>query len=141
LNKEKTEKAELQSKYERSAKASALKLEAVQAGTVDADAVLALTNLDEVKLLEDGSIDPQSVKTVIENLKSSKAYLFGEGGKPNVNIGNNGGAPNGGNSQTPYFKRSQLRDSTFYAENKTEIMKAVREGRIIDDITPKPKAK
>lgn len=141
LEKEKSEKAELQTKYERSAKANALKVEALKQGTVDADAVVALSNLDDVELSEDGSVNTQTVTAVIEKLKSEKAYLFGEGGSNNTTIGNKGGAPNGGSSQTPYFKRSQLRDSKFYEENKTEIMKAVREGRIIDDINPKPASK
>ena len=34
----------------------------------------------------------------------------------------------------PTFKRSQLRDSNFYKQHEAEILKAAKEGRIIDDI-------
>jgi hypothetical protein len=34
----------------------------------------------------------------------------------------------------PSFKRSQLQDERFYRENEKQILEAVREGRIIDDM-------
>lgn len=130
-----SEKAAMQTKYETSAKSNALKVAALQAGTVDADAVAALVNLADIKLADDGSVDTESVKSVIETLKTSKAYLFGEAPKP-TNVGGNGGTPSGDNNAgIKEFKRSQLKDSKFYKENEADILKAAAAGKIIDDIT------
>jgi len=135
-DKEKARADELERKYQQTAKVNALKLEAIKNGTVDADAIVALTKLDDIKLSEDGSVDTASVQAIIENMKASKKYLFG-GGDNNTNIGSNGGAPNGGSNTTPTFKRSQLSDPKFYKDNRDAILQAQREGKIVDDVTPK----
>lgn len=135
-DKEKARADELDKKYQQTAKVNALKLEAIKNGTVDADAIVALTKLDEIKLSEDGSVDQASVTAIIEKMKTDKKYLFG-GGDNNTNIGSNGGAPNGGSNTTPTFKRSQLSDPKFYKENRDAILQAQREGKIVDDVTPK----
>lgn len=134
---EKKKREEIETRYQQTAKTNALKLEAIKAGTLDADAVVALANLDEVKLAEDGSVDQSTVTAIIENMKANKKYLFGEGSANNTNIGADGGAPNGGSNTTPTFKRSQLSDPKFYKENRDAILQAQREGKIVDDITPK----
>jgi hypothetical protein len=36
----------------------------------------------------------------------------------------------------PVFKRSDLKDSTFYAANEAAILAAVKRGDVIDDISP-----
>lgn len=136
-DKEKARADELEVKYQNTAKLNALKLEAIKNGTVDADAIVALTKLEDIKLSEDGSVDTTSVTAIIENLKANKKYLFGEGSKDNTNIGASGGAPNGGSNTTPTFKRSQLSDPKFYKENRDAILQAQREGKIVDDVTPK----
>ena len=136
-DKEKARADELETKYQKNAKVNALKLEAIKNGTLDADAVVALANLEEIKLSEDGSVDTTSVTAIIENMKANKKYLFGEGGNNNTNIGANGGAPNGGSNTTPTFKRSQLSDPKFYKDNRDAILQAQREGKIVDDVTPK----
>lgn len=139
---EKKKREEIEAKFTRTSKVNALKLEAIKAGTLDADAVVALANLEDIKLSEDGSVDTASVTALIEGMKASKKYLFGEGNdngnaNNNTNIGANGGAPNNGSNTTPTFKRSQLSDPKFYKENRDAILQAQREGRIVDDITPK----
>lgn len=137
-DKEKARADELETRYQKNAKLNALKLEAIKNGTVDADAVVALANLEEIKLSEDGSVDTTSVTAIIENMKANKKYLFGEGStNNNTNIGANGGAPNGGSNTTPTFKRSQLSDPKFYKDNRDAILQAQREGKIVDDVTPK----
>lgn len=122
----------LKGNFSREKKVNALQAEAMKLGAVDLDAVVRLANLDNVKLSEDGSLDADSVKTTLENLKAEKSYLFAEGGKNN--IGSEGGAP-AGNSGTPSFKRSQLRDHEFYKAHEKEIEQANREGKIIDDLS------
>lgn len=141
--KEKAKREEYEKKYARNAKMNALKLEAIKAGTVDADAVVALANLDEVTLSEDGSVDSTSVTSIIEKMKAGKKYLFGagNGGDDKKNIGADGGAPDGGSNTTPTFKRSQLLDPKFYKENRDKILQAQREGKIVDDVNPQPPTK
>lgn len=138
-DREKARADELELKYQTTAKVNALKLEAIKNGTLDADAVVALAKLEDIKLSEDGSVDTTSVTAIIENMKANKKYLFGDGNNnsSNTNIGANGGAPNGGTNTTPTFKRSQLGDPKFYKENRDAILQAQREGKIVDDITPK----
>jgi len=136
-DKEKTRADALQQNYESTTKVNALKLAAIQAGTVDADAVEHLAGLAAIKLAEDGSIDGDSVNKVVESLKTSKPYLFGETQKPKPNVGANGGSPSGdAGDAIPTFSRSQLRDSSFYKANEKDILRAAAAGKIIDDITP-----
>lgn len=122
----------LKNSYSREKKVNALQAEAMKLGAVDLDAVVKLANLEDVKLSEDGSIDTETVVKAVESLKAEKSYLFAEGGQ--ANIGSEGGAP-AGNSSTPSFKRSQLRDHEFYKAHEKEINQAYKEGKIIDDIS------
>jgi len=132
---EKKRADELQTKYERTNKVNALKLAAIQAGTVDADAVEQLADLSAVTLSEDGKVDAESVSKLIESLKTAKPYLFGES-KSKPNVGANGGSPaDGGGGDIKEFKRSQLRDNAFYKANEKDILAAAAAGKIIDDIT------
>lgn len=137
---EKAKREQLESNYARERKVNALKIAAMQAGTVDADAVATLANLDSITVSEDGSVDAASIKTVVDTLKKEKSYLFGtqQGTQPKPPIGSNGGgapAPGGsGNGEQKTFYRSQLRDSTFYQANRADILLAAKEGRIVDDL-------
>lgn len=134
-DKEKRRADELQMKFETTAKSNAVKLAAMQAGTVDAEAVEKLVNLADVKLSEDGNIDADSVKKLVEALKTAKPYLFGKQQNGNQNVGANGGAPSGDNSgDIPTFKRSQLRDAAFYKKNEKDILRAAAAGKIENDI-------
>lgn len=122
----------LKGNYSREKKVNALQVEAMKLGAVDLDAVVKLANLEEIKLSEDGSIETDTVVKAVETLKAEKSYLFAEGGQ--ANIGSEGGAP-AGNSGTPTFKRSQLRDHEFYKAHEKDIEQAYKEGKIIDDIS------
>lgn len=139
--KEKAKREEIERNALRDRKVYALKAEAMKKGTVDADAVVAIANLDDIKVSEDGTVDTSSVTSMIENMAKEKAYLFGAkgddgGDNNNTNIGDDGGAPNGGNNNKPTFKRSQLGDRDFYTKNRDAILEAQRDGRIVDDISP-----
>lgn len=133
-DKEKARADAAEQRFVTTAKTAALKVAALEAGTVDADAVASLVKLDDIKLAEDGSVDSESVKKVVEALKTAKAYLFGKQQKPNM--GADGGNPNGGAAgDVPTFKRSQLRNSAFYKEHEKDILRAAAAGKIIDDVT------
>ena len=124
---------QLKSNYNLERKTNALKVKALEIGTVDVDAVVKLANLEDVVLTEDGQVEEGSINKVLENLKSTKSYLFSEQRK--VTVGGEGGTPEGG-TEIKEFRRSQLKDTKFFDENKEAILKAQAEGRIIDDVTP-----
>lgn len=56
--------------------ADAVALEAVKLGCVDADAVLQLIALDQVPIGEGFEIDKAHVRTLVEDFKKGKPYLF-----------------------------------------------------------------
>jgi hypothetical protein len=120
--------------YLHSAKKTALQVEALKAGTVDPDAVIALADLDSIELSEDGSVSSDTVSKAIETLKEKKPYLFtsSEGQQKPANIGASGGASDNP-SGTPTFKRSQLSDPAFYNKHRDQILQAQKEGKIIND--------
>lgn len=126
---------EAEAKFQREAKLNALRLEATKAGTVDVDAVVALTKLDDIVVSEDGTIDTKSVSSIIDTMKEQKGYLFGT--KQGSTVGVSGGAPQGGATTTPTFTRSQISNTEFYQKNRADILQAQREGKIVDDISPK----
>lgn len=135
---EKQKRESLEKSYSRERKVNALKLAAIQSGTIDPEAVATLANIESITVSEDGTIDASTVKTVVDSLKKEKPYLFGAQGngaqppkKPDV--GNSGGGAPGGGEGGKTFYRSQLSDSKFYQENRKDILEAAREGRIVDD--------
>jgi len=108
----------------------------VPGGVVDLEAALKLIDRSKVQIDDNGNVS--GIDEVIESLKTDKAYLFNKsGGSNDPNLGtpsnNNGGDGGGAPSK---FKRSQLKDPKFYADNRDEIIKAMRAGLIEDDITP-----
>lgn len=122
-------------KHELSVRANAVKVAALQAGVVNPDDLVALINVSEVKLSEDGSIDQASVNEIVKKAKEAKPYLFGAKPNPqNANVGN-GGNPGGSQpGDKPRYKRSQVANSEFYKAHEKEILEAMREGRIDDDV-------
>jgi hypothetical protein len=113
----KREKEEIEAKYARSSKISAVKVAAIKASTVDADLVASLINLDGIELSKDGSIDEKQIASSIEKIKKEKPYLFGS---VKADIGSPGGAP-AGDSGRITIKRSELRDHSFYKKHKNDI--------------------
>ncbi len=89
---------------------------------------------------DNGDIDGERIATDIDELLSSKPYLGLDHTPPatgdtKVETPPPGTVPGGPVSeQQTTFKRSQLRDPTFYAANKDAILKAAAEGRIVDDV-------
>ncbi len=128
---------DLKQRYETEKRSNALQVAALQAGAVDTDAVVKLADISKIKLSDEGSIDQESVKALVEELKTGKPYLFGAQGAPapKPNMGTGGGAPAGGGSaNVPTFNRSQLRDHAFYKEHEKEILAAAAAGKIVDDL-------
>jgi hypothetical protein len=101
------------------------------------DAVLFLSNSltlnDELEIVKK---DDNSTTTIDESLKQltqMSPHLIGSNQKPGE--GSSRPAPNTGNShqEKPKFKRSQIRDGSFYRQHEAEILQAAKEGRIIED--------
>lgn len=141
-----THKTELESKakewqekeagYAKERKQTAVTLEALRQGAKDPEVIARLVDFDKIEVAEDGTVKAESVSTMIGEIKTKSDYLFGTGAPaPKPNAGDaGGGAPEGGGSTTPTFKRSQLQSAKFYAENKEAVDKARAEGKIINDI-------
>lgn len=115
-------------------KESAIKDELVKRSAKNASVVMKLLDLSKFKLAEDGSLEADSVKAELDKVQEAEPYLFGEEGK--TNIGRPGGSPEGGATKPTTFKRSQLKDSKFYQEHEKEILEAMKNGNIIDDVSP-----
>lgn len=135
-NKRGEENSTLKTQMENMRIDQALTNKLVPGGVVDLEAALKLVDRSKVQIDDNGNVS--GIDEVIESLKTDKAYLFNKSGgsnEPNLgtpsnnNGGEGGGAPN-------KFKRSQLKDPKFYADNREEILKAMRAGLIEDDITP-----
>ena len=116
-------------------KKSAITSELSKMGAKNPEIASKLLDLDKIELSEEGSIKIESVEAQVKTLLEKEPYLFGK--EEPKNIGNStGGTPENGATTTTTFKRSQLADSKFYAEHEAEIMTAMRNGTIINDINP-----
>lgn len=136
LEEQKSENEKLRGQMKEMAKSQAISKIASELGSRDPELVKSIV-AGQIEVSEDGKVDEAKIKELVEGVKTEKPFLFGEAEKPN--IGNDGGAPAGGSQDKPTFKRSQLKDTKFYAEHRDEILEANREGRIEDDITPQAK--
>ena len=81
IYKAKAEAAEAQSKKLREAFATkivadSVALEATKLGCIDSDAVLQLAPLDQIPIGEGFEVDRNHVKTIMEQFKTQKPYLF-----------------------------------------------------------------
>lgn len=106
----------------------------IKENVVDLPAALTLADRAGLKLDDAGNVS--GAEDVVKGLKEGKAYLFGQGSTAAKTLGtatNNQGTT----TATPSFNRSQLQDREFYLANRDDILKAQREGRIVDDITPR----
>lgn len=70
----------------------AVALEAVKLGCVDADAILQLMPLDQIPIGEGFEVDRNHVKTMVEEFKKGKPYLF-QKAAPKIPDGAPGKAP------------------------------------------------
>jgi len=102
---------------------------ASKAGANDTNDVYALIG-SQIQVDKDGNVDSAAAQTLIDELKTSKPYLFGR--KTNdIGGGSSPADSSQNNSQT--FTASQLRDPGFYQKNRDAILKAQKEGKIIQD--------
>ena len=113
-------------------KRNAVVLAAAKLGANDPQDIINFVSLSDIEVAEDGNIDAGKVEEIVKRTKESKPYLFGSKAKPTVGAGGNP-SKDGNEREKPTFKRSQLRDHSFYKEHEKEIQDALREGRIIED--------
>ena len=97
-----------------------------------------LLDLDRFVPSDGSDIDGDAIVAAIDELVAAEPYLGVQATTPPA-AGEPPAAPKGtvtpgAQSGTPAtFKRSQLRDPSFYTANKDAILKAAREGRIEND--------
>lgn len=117
-------------------KQTALKLKASQEGAANVDTFLKLADLEKVELDAEGNVKAESVDALITSMKTSDPYLFTTKTAENAGAGTKGAGEGGeGSGATKQFFRSQLSDSKFYQENRTDILAAQAAGTIVDDIS------
>lgn len=104
--------------------------EATKLGAVDSEAVLKLIDRNQIQVNEEGEIS--GIEESVKSLQTNKGYLFGEAGTTSVGSGSNPGSDTNTNARR--FKHSQIQDPFFYRENEKEILEAVAQGRVEDDI-------
>lgn len=105
--------------------------EATKLGAVDTEAVLALIDRGQISVSDEGEIT--GIEESVKSLQTNKGYLFGEAGTTSVGSGSNPGSDTNTNARR--FKHSQIQDPVFYRENEKEILEAIAQGRVEDDIT------
>lgn len=113
---------------------NAFLVEAPKHNIVDADAAWKLMDRSGVTLGDDGSA--QGIEAALKSLVEAKPFLVQSGP-----AGKKAGAPSNpskeggeGDGTKRTYKRSELKDSKFFEDNKADIMAAYGEGRIEDDI-------
>lgn len=128
--------ADMKTSMEAEKRTGAIKEAAAKLGAHNAETVVRLIDASKVEIGEDGAVKAESLNSMLNDLKTSQPYLFGEGTKPADNAGaGSGGAGEGGSGGgTPTFYRSQLSDAKFYSENRDAILAAERNGAIVDDV-------
>lgn len=90
-----------------------------------ADAIAAYRMLDKSKLEYDAGGQPTNTEQVLRDLLKEFPILAGTGTSAANPAKNRGGAGT--------FTKSQVADRAFWNAHKDEIMKAMSEGRIVDD--------
>ena len=139
LQKSAQEAAERASSLEAQLKADrmtlAIEREARKLNIIDPEmAALAIQS----KVSYDAEGKPENVGDLLTQLVKDKPFLVGQSQQPQQPAtppGAGGSSTNpsrDGGAQTRTFSQAQLRDTKFYNENRTEIMQAMREGRITD---------
>lgn len=110
---------------------SNIKVAALQAGVIDADAALALIDRSKIQVDENGNVT--GLEDAIKSLVESKPYLVNKSnGTTRIGSGSN---PGGTGDQAPKrFKASQLTDTKFFRENEKEIMEAMKNDLIENDL-------
>lgn len=90
---------------------------------VVSDPASVIDDLDLARFVKDGEPDAKA----IEALVAKWAKLVPPSSPPKVPTG-----ARGAESGPATFTRAQLRDSEFFAKHQAEIMRAMRDGRIVD---------
>lgn len=99
-------------------------LAAQRLGIIDPDAAWRLLDLSSVEYDDEGN--PTNIEAVLRGLVQKRPWLAGQSAMPASN-------PATGTAAMRTFTRSQLRDPAFFRQHRDEIMKAVAEGRILED--------
>ena len=119
-----TKALEAEAKYAEAMLRSEVYLAAVRKGFADPELAWKLLDPDEVEWDEEKG-RPVNVEALLDEALKKWPFLAGAGGQTSaMNT----------RRQDLVFRRSQLQDPAFFAAHKEEILQAMREGRIIDDL-------
>lgn len=124
------EKKELETRYQTTLIDMKIQAEAMRLGAVDTEAVAKLIDRSGIALDDAGNVT--GIDEALAKLTESKSYLFSEG-KPNK-LGNATNPGSDGNKGSRRFTLSQIQDPIFYSENEQEILIALKQGTITNDL-------
>lgn len=95
---------ELESQVEDLTKGASLREALGQAGAINPQTAFKVGTWKDVKVQEDGTVEPESFKAAIQALKASDPYLFRRTAMADAGAGGNGGAPEGGSSINDFVR-------------------------------------
>lgn len=101
-----------------------VKLKAANLGIIDPEAAWRLLDVAAIEFYDDGK--PKNIELLLKELIKNKPYLAALAQYAATN-------PARSSVNQTTFTRSQLRDPKFFAEHRDEIMRAMQEGRILED--------
>jgi hypothetical protein len=124
------EKAQLEQKYQSTLIDNKIQVLSAQLGAVDTEAVAKLIDRGTISIDENGNVT--GVDEAIKSLQEAKPYLFDEQAVKKLGNATNPGRD--GNKTGKRFTHSQIQDPVFYAENEQDILIALRQGLITNDL-------
>jgi hypothetical protein len=103
---------------------------AAKLGIVDPEAAVKLMDWTQLDFDKETGVPTNAervLKDLIDPKKGGKTWLAGQSNPANPTIGptNPGQSPG-----QPFFTKAQIQDINFYQKNRTEILKAMQDGRI-----------
>lgn len=107
---------------------SRISTEAAKQGVVDVEAILKLIDRTNVKVGTDGTVT--GIAEAVKALLEAKPYLKGTPGQTTIGAATN---PGGGNKEVK-FKHSQIKDPVFFNAHEKEIMEALKNGQVENDL-------
>jgi hypothetical protein len=125
------EAADLKGKYEHSVRYNAFMAAAIKAGVTLVEDAWKLA--DSSKLVIDANGAVAGAEDIVKELVASRPFLAGKAPAPKSGAPSNPPKDGTDPGAKRTYKRSELRDTKFFAEHKADIMLAAKEGRITND--------
>jgi len=132
-NKQYKELAEKQkAKFEAAEKRIQIMNIAQTLGAKDLEVITKLVDQDKITVAEDGTIT--GVEEQVKSLLESKPYLKGEASGNDTTVGSGTSPGENDTSGKKKFTHSQIQEPKFYQEHEAEILEAMKNNQIENDL-------